>query len=284
MLEALRNTGHFLASHPLTRKHPIAAVCRYLHWQIKSRLQDEVVVEWVAGTRLAARRGMTGATGNIYAGLHEFHDMSFALHFLCDEDVFVDAGANIGSYTILASGVAGARTVAFEPDPGTAARLQKNIQLNGISHLIEVHTAALGNRAGSVRFSIGRDTVNCVVGSDEVVSREVPVETLDNAMGDRIPALVKIDVEGYEAEVLGGARAVLDDPRLKAVLSENRSDAVVKLLSGAGFHEIAYDGLAHKLVPPEKIMMANALFVRDEEFVQRRVASAQRISVLGQSI
>jgi len=270
--------------HPLTRKHRFAAVCRYLHWQIRSRLHDEVIVEWIAGTRLAVRRGMTGATGNIYAGLHEFHDMSFALHFLRAGDVFADAGANIGSYTILASGVAGARTIAFEPDPVTSARLQKNIQLNGISRLVEVHTAALGSRVGSVRFSIGRDTINSVVGCDEIDSREVPLETLDGAVGDRTPALIKIDVEGYEAEVLGGASGVLADPRLKVILSENRSEAVLHMLSGAGFHEAAYDGLEHKLVSPGEIMMANALFVRDDEFVERRVGSAKRISVLGQSI
>lgn len=284
MLEALRNTGHFLATHPLARKHRLAALRRFLHWQINSRLHDEVVVDWIAGTRLAVRRGMTGATGNIYAGLHEFHDMSFALHFLRAGDVFADAGANIGSYTILASGVAGAHTIAFEPDPETSARLQNNIRLNDISHLVDVHTAALGNRAGSVRFSTGRDTINCVVGPDEAQSREVLLEKLDNAVGSRIPALIKIDVEGYEAEVLRGGRAVLSDPRLKAVLSENRSDDVVEMLTGAGFREAAYDGFGHRLVPPQQVMMANALFVRDDEFVEERVTSAKRISVLGQSI
>ncbi len=58
---------------------------------------------------------MTGATGNIYAGLHEFDDMAFFLHLLRPEDMFADVGSNIGSYTILASGVVGAKSVAFEP-------------------------------------------------------------------------------------------------------------------------------------------------------------------------
>jgi thymidylate synthase len=62
---------------------------------------------------------MTGATGNIYAGLHEFEDMAFLLHLLRSEDMFADVGSNIGSYTILASGVVGAKSVAFEPVPST---------------------------------------------------------------------------------------------------------------------------------------------------------------------
>ena len=57
---------------------------------------------------------MTGATGNIYAGLHEFVDMAFCLHLLRSGDLFVDVGANIGSYTVLASKVAGANSVTLE--------------------------------------------------------------------------------------------------------------------------------------------------------------------------
>jgi FkbM family methyltransferase len=284
MLAPLHNIGHFLAHHPLTRKRRIAALGRYLQWQVKSRLRDEMIVEWIAGTRLAVRNGMTGATGNIYAGLHEFYDMAFAIHFLRAEDVFADVGANIGSYTILASGVAGARTIAFEPDPGTAARLEKNIQLNGLSERVELHIAALGESAGWIRFSIGRDTENHVVASDEPEGREVPVETLDAAVGDRVPSFIKIDVEGYEAQVLRGALRLLEQPKLKAVLTENKSEPVVNMLEAAGFREVAYDAFQRKLVPASEITMGNALFVRDATFVEHRVATAKSVSVLGQLI
>lgn len=47
---------------------------------------------------------MTGATGNWYCGLQEYEDMSFVLHALRPGDLFVDVGANIGSYSILAAG------------------------------------------------------------------------------------------------------------------------------------------------------------------------------------
>ena len=65
-------------------------------------------------------RRMTGITGNIYAGLHEFADMAFVLHFLRGRRPVRRCGrANVGSYTILVSGVVGCRTIAFEPDPIT---------------------------------------------------------------------------------------------------------------------------------------------------------------------
>jgi len=284
MLTAFGNIANFLSQHPLTRRQRVPAFARYVRWQVQSRLRGENVFDWIEGTRLAVRRGMTGATGNIYAGLHEFHDMAFALHFLRPGDIFADVGANVGSYTILASGVAGAITVAFEPDPGTAERLRMNVQLNGLSDRVSIHIAALGEEAGLARFSIGRDTENQVVTSSEGNWREVPVTTLDTAVGERAPAFVKMDVEGYEAQVLRGARRVLGDLRLQAVLTENRSEPVLAMLASAGLYEMAYDGFRRTLLPPGEVAMANALFVRDAGHVQSRVATARAISVLGRTI
>ena len=56
---------------------------------------------------------MTGATQNIYCGLQEFEEMAFLLHFLRKDDLPLDIGANIGSYTILAASSVGARTMAI---------------------------------------------------------------------------------------------------------------------------------------------------------------------------
>ncbi len=103
----------FVSSHPLTRDHKLKAYFRVLNWQLRSRLSSEICMPWIAGTKLVVKRGMTGATGNIYAGLHEFADMSFLLHFLRPNDLFVDVGANVGSYTVLASGVCKARSMGL---------------------------------------------------------------------------------------------------------------------------------------------------------------------------
>src|SRR6267378_2529009 len=224
MLSEIWTINEFLATHPLTRRRRLSATARVLQWQIVSRIRGEVIIDWIGGTRFAARRGMTGITGNIYAGLHEFADMAFVLHFLRPCDLFVDVGANVGSYTILASGVVRCPTVAFEPDPLTAAAFERNINLNRIADLVEIRITAVGERQGIVRFSTGLDTENHVVAEIEPSGRDVPIETLDHAFVEtgRSPALIKLDVEGYEAEVLRGARAVLAAPRLKAILTENR--------------------------------------------------------------
>lgn len=279
-----RNIAGFLSGHPLTRDHRLAALGRFLRWQIRSRMKDEVIVDWIQGTRLAVRRGMTGATGNIYAGLHEFHDMAFALHFLRAEDVFADVGANVGSYTMLASGVAGARSIAFEPDPYTAERLQRNVELNGLSGRVDIRVTAVGDNIGWIAFSIGLDTANRVVARGDPGARSVPVTTLDAALNGQSPALLKLDVEGYEAEILRGAGATLTNEKLKAVLTENQCSEVVGILEHSGFRQYCYDGFEHAITGARSGAMSNALFVRDEAFVRHRVEKGARISVLNQVV
>jgi len=106
---------------------------------------------------------------------------------------------------------------------------------------------------------------------------------LDHAFVEtgRSPALIKLDVEGYEAEVLRGARAVLAAPRLKAILTENRSPSVVDILERSGMSEFAYDAFAHRLVPANEVPMANALFLRDFDHVAERVSQAPSMRILG---
>jgi hypothetical protein len=129
MISAL-NIFRFVSSHPLTCGNRLKAVGRVFAWQIRSSLQSEVIVSWIGEQKLAVKRGMTGATGNVYVGLHEFYDMMFLLHFLRSGDLFLDIGANIGAYTVLASGVCRSETWAFEPDPTSVAALRRNIELN----------------------------------------------------------------------------------------------------------------------------------------------------------
>jgi hypothetical protein len=90
---------------------------------------DGIIVPYVLETKLLIKRGMHGATGAIYTGLQEFEDMAFLLHFLKPEDTFIDIGANIGSYSILAGGVSKANVICVEPIPQTFKSLLLNIQI-----------------------------------------------------------------------------------------------------------------------------------------------------------
>jgi len=80
---------------------------RFIYWQIQSRTAGPALIikPFIGKVRFYAKKALTGITGNIYTGLHEFTDMTFLLHFLRAGDVFFDIGANVSSYTLLASGI-----------------------------------------------------------------------------------------------------------------------------------------------------------------------------------
>ncbi|MBP7950713.1 MAG: hypothetical protein KA004_13765 [Verrucomicrobiales bacterium] len=102
-------TIKYICRHPISSRNRAMALQRWLRWQIGSRvLRKPVIWDWIGDAKLVVETGMTGATGNLYCGLHEFADMALVLHLLRPEDGFADIGANIGSYSVLASAVVGA--------------------------------------------------------------------------------------------------------------------------------------------------------------------------------
>jgi FkbM family methyltransferase len=284
-MKALSNLSHFFATHPLTRNNTFGAWGRFADWQIRSRLQDEVIFPWIEGQKLVVKRGMAGASGNIYVGLHEFYDMMLLLHFLRKGDLFLDVGANVGSYTVLASGVREATTWAFEPDPITAQHLQRNIAVNGLGGLVTVHEVALGPSDREVKFTIGQDSVNHVTTEADCASRMVRQKRLDDLVTDQQPTMIKMDVEGYEGKVLIGSHAVLSLPSLKLIELETVDPRIREILYGHGFTVCSYDPFTRRLQPNSlNPSSSNTAFVRDIDFVQARLSKARSIFVLGRCI
>lgn len=287
-MTSILSTLWFIANHPLTSKRPLSAFWRYGRWQLESRWRQEIEFEWIEGAKLIARNGMTGATGNIYCGLHEFVDMAFLLHILRPNDLFVDVGANVGSYTILASAVCGARSIAVEPDPWTVKSLQRNLDVNHLSDHVTVIQAASGAVSGTARFTVGNDTTNRVTNQGDSTTREVQVRTLDEILTGLNPVLIKMDVEGYEPEVISGAAETLRRASLLAVITETADAKVCTVLGEAGFLTVSYDPFQRKLHVESggshSQQSANTLFVRDPFSCNARLSDAPRRLVAGVKI
>jgi FkbM family methyltransferase len=257
-----------------------------------------VAVPFVQGTRLLTKPGMTGATGNVYCGLHEFADMGLILHALRPKDVFVDVGANVGSYTILAAGVCEASVIAVEPIPATYAHLLDNIRLNNLESLVTAKNIGLGASPDTLRFSVAFDTMNHVLSDEEqhsAAGTTVAVDTMDAVLGGRVPTVIKIDVEGFETPVLQGAEKTLQSDGLLAVLMElngsgdrygfNERDLHSKIV-GLGFSPCAYDPFTRVLTALEakNAESGNTLYVRNVPALAERVRSAPRRAVHGKSL
>lgn len=283
-----------LTSHQLNREHKLAAVWRFIKWQIRVRLtRHPLVHSFTEKSKLLIHKGMPAATGNLYCGLHEYYDMSFLLHFLRPEDLFVDIGANIGSYTVLASAHVGAHSFSFEPVPSTFSHLIQNIKLNQIEGKVTPLNIALGNQKGDINFTADYDAANHVATKDEQNVIKVPVETLDAILKDQNrPALLKIDVEGFETEVIKGASKTLENHAVKAVIIElygygwrygyNEEDIHRTFLS-LGFSPYVYNPRERSLSEKEKFGVSNTIYIRDLNFVKRRLENAAPVTILGKT-
>ena len=284
----LISTLRFIVSHPLNKGRALKAIARFINWQVSAGINlSPINYQFTEKSKLILQKGMTGATGNLYCGLHEFEDMSFLLHFLRDTDLFVDIGANVGSYTMLAAAHVGAATISFEPVPATFQHLIRNVALNQIQNRVTAFNIALGSSKGELNFTSSLDTVNHVATPTDSGSISVPVDTLDEILALKpAPSLLKIDVEGFETEVMKGATKTLSRSELKAIIIElNGSGSrygydenkIHEQLIGVGFAPYSYSRTMNRL---EGYGSLNTIYLRDIEAVQVRIKQADKIKIL----
>lgn len=168
-------------------------------------------------------------------------------------DVFFDIGGNIGHHSLIALGC-GAQVHTFEPLPRLAERIRENATFNNLQANLTINVAAVGAEAGVAtlneveRSDDGSHSLIVGVAGKSLSAIEVPVVTLDNYVSTGkgpAPQLIKIDVEGYEARVLDGAKQVLasESPpfiiietgdRLANAIGETASSVLERLFS-AGY-------------------------------------------------
>jgi FkbM family methyltransferase len=284
-------------NHPLASKDRRGAMERWLRWQVGSRiLHGSMVVPLANDVVMLVDPGMTGATGNIYVGLAEFEDMAFVMHALRRGDRFLDVGANVGVYTLLAAG-RGASCVAIEPIPVAYQRLAENVRLNAFGALVRAENIGVAAKPGKLRFTRSLDTVNHVLAAtegDATDAIDVEVSTVDAVVAGATPSVIKIDVEGFETEVLAGATSTLASRELVALIIElNGSgtrygfdeDALHRRICAQGFAPCTYDPWRRELRELRAHnTVGNTIYVRDRAAVDARIRAAERFRVRGVSV
>ncbi|MGB6546806.1 MAG: FkbM family methyltransferase, partial [Candidatus Acidiferrales bacterium] len=157
------------------------------------------------------------------AGFYEASLLGCLLAHLKPGDVFYDVGAHIGYVSLVAARVVGAagKVFAFEADPVNAARIAGHVQMNALPQ-VDLVPAAVWSECKTLSFQRASDSSSrnkgaiADSGQDGGGDGTIAVEavTLDRFAEDhRPPAVVKVDVEGAEEEVLKGAEGVFRTAR-----------------------------------------------------------------------
>ena len=227
--------------HPLTKTSPQKALLRYFIFNILHRIHNVPrIYKWINGLKFYAEKGDAGIVPNIYFKLFDYEDSMFVLDEIKENDVFVDIGANVGHFTMLAARN-GAIVYSFEPVPQTFLKLEKNLKLNNLSKSINTFNYGIGEKTDILYFSCNRGVMNQVVSSDYLHSIAVNVFPLDKVLSDVNPKMIKIDVEGYEYFVLKGGADTLKKKSLHYVLIELNDSSLQFGFTSDQIHQILLD-------------------------------------------
>lgn len=218
------------AAKPELWRAPLKAVERRFalsvqHWcdpgfaqrpYIAALAYDDLVMEVTPSDTIGKAIALTG--------IYEFAPTELVRAYLKDGDFFVDVGANAGYYSLVAARRVGerGRVVAFEPFTRVRQRLLRNIELNALRQ-VTVRTEAVGRTRGRVHLApptiVGNDGTATISANPVAGGLDVDCAPLDDIEG--MPDLVKIDVEGHEAEVFAGMDRLLGSESAPTLLFES---------------------------------------------------------------
>jgi FkbM family methyltransferase len=184
---------------------------------------------------------------------------------VAEGDIVIDVGAHFGTHALRAARASGplGRVYAFDPQPSNLDLVCRNANANDLQNIVAV-CAAVGTQNGFVQLNLQRDTDRSRLSlrlrnpNNLPIRFEVPIRRLDSflvANSITKVALLKIDTEGYELEVLRGLGERIADCRnivLEMLEGEGEDEraAVCDLLSAAGFELHRFDGAAWRIGDP----------------------------------
>lgn len=205
------------------------------------------------------------------SGQWEPYESKLVSTLLAPGQTFIDIGANIGYYTLLAARRVGSlgSVFAFEPEARNFGLLQRNLELNEIAGWVTASAVALGNRTEEVRLflhpdNLGDHQLHPDQANLQQQSVSVAMRRGDDFFAERCPRadLVKIDTQGAELMVVEGMMQLLkrSGKQLKMIVeltplslrtAGGSGAQLVRLLSGLGLPLAIIDHLEHQLVPVE---------------------------------
>lgn len=237
--------------HPENRGRRARTLGVYFAWQAWERtVRRPWTIPLVPGRVIRCYPHCQVSSGTLYYRLPERSSMRFLLSYLQPGDTMIDVGANIGTYSLLATTIDDVSVVAFEPSGVTYERALLNFQLNRVEGRIRLLRQAVGATSGVAILSVGLGPRNKVVSPAET-GEEVALAALD----DLLPStpgpvsLVKVDVEGGELDVMEGGRRLIERDSPALILEVNDAEGTERILKELGYSSFSYDADHGELRP-----------------------------------
>lgn len=197
------------------------------------------IVKRVQGSNMILNLNDVGISRELAIyGVHESQSTSVVKSIITPGMKILEVGANIGYYALLETRLAGptGHLYAMEPSPFNFSLLERNLKLNGLNNY-DLYKTAVGAENGTAKFLLsGRSNLSTFIEREDLTGEEVDVNviTLDEFMKDKKVDFIRMDVEGYEGEILKGAeKALAEGNRPKYFFIEIHSELLHKKKSSA---------------------------------------------------
>jgi FkbM family methyltransferase len=163
-----------------------------------------------------------------YLNIFEPYESNLIKNYLKPGMTFIDVGANIGYFTLMGAALVGSegKVIAFEPSPYAYGRLENTVNRNNISQVSLVQ-AGLSNSKSTIQLYISDDKWGnhspTMIKNDGGQPIDVPVFRLDEYLKSNnivYVDLMKVDVEGFEPNVIEGAREAIESKKIHSILLE----------------------------------------------------------------
>src|SRR5690554_642052 len=286
-LKATWNTLQHLIRHEAHHEQPFGPLKRFVGWQIFKRANNEpITINAFDGGRLHCYPGTSASNAVIYYRWPDWSEMQLLRKMLRPGDGFLDIGANVGVYSVLASTLVGpdGPVHAFEPDPMNADKLRANFELNDLP-VDNVHQVAVGEESGTRRFANNRGSIGSLLPDDAPNGIDVICTKLDDIISALISSYVaKVDVEGFELGVMKGATDLLESKSIKVMILETNDccryagetrKELQQFLGAFGYSLFKID-VSHDLIRFDPIILGgsypdNSVALCDSDWVKERL-------------
>ena len=202
-------------------KYPVVLSNRFLktNWRYPYLFNKDYIIKNSDGKFLIQAK-----SGNDYiiSTYQETHFRSFFLK-IQEWKIFLDIGSHIGKWSILLANKKDINSYCFEPNPNTYKYLQSNIQLNQLEKKVTALNYWVAEKTWEMEFyihpqsamsSLIKDREDRSTQSENMVHvKIIDIDTFirENSINIQDIDLIKIDVEGYESNVIDGMKNLLEN-------------------------------------------------------------------------
>lgn len=265
--------------NPITKKNKILTLSKIIITFLILLLRRKMKVNWINNIKFYIN-GIRDFSSifNYFFILFDYEEMKFISKLNSNNIIFIDIGANVGIYSMLASALNFKKIFAFEPNTFVFGNLYKNIKLNSLRVTLE--NKAVGSKLTKVNISKNLNDQNFVTNTKKlnIETEEVECVTIDSLNFFDENLFIKIDVEGYEYEVLKGLTNTFFKNKNIIILIElnkNHSNTknIFNFLKNNNFVNFGYKVMENQIYLKKYPNLFNEFFTNNFEDTKKMISN-----------